>query len=114
MPQLYWGFDYLTSSQRTDYQFAGLSKQWADYPRHESVQLYIGLGAWRIGDGDGGSNEQTEWSSGTNLAKMVETLRQAGCDGFALYRYDSLYSSAYPELAAAERAALSNLLNPAV
>ncbi len=111
LPQLYWGFDYLTASGRTDYQFAGLCKQWADYPRCEQVQLYIGLGAWRIGDGDGGSNDQAEWSSGENLAKMVESLRQAGCGGFALYRYGSLYTSTYPELAALERQALGELLN---
>ncbi len=111
MPQLYWGFDYLTASQRTDYQFAGLCRQWAEYPRHQSVQLYMGLGAWRIGEGDGGSNDQAEWSSGTNLSKMVQDLRQAKCGGFALYRYGSLYSSAYPELAAAETAALTNLLH---
>ena len=110
LPQLYWGFDYFTASGRTDYQFAGLCRQWAAYPRCEEVQLYIGLGAWRIGDGDGGSNNQAEWSSGNNLAKMVEDLRQAGCGGFALYRYGSLYSSTYPELAALERESLSQLL----
>ncbi len=29
MPQLYWGFDYLTASGREDYQFARLSEGWA-------------------------------------------------------------------------------------
>ena len=75
------------------------------------VDLYIGLGAWRSGTGDGGANDQAEWSSGRNLAAMVAALREAGCGGFALYRYDSLYSNAeYPDLAASERSALGEFL----
>lgn len=110
MPQLYWGFGYLTSSGRTEYQFANLCKQWADYPRDQAVSLYMGLGAWRIGEGDGGANDQAEWSSGNNLAKMVSTLRETGCTGFALYRYDSLYASSYADLAAVEASALAEVL----
>ncbi len=94
MPQLYWGFDYLTASGRTDYQFVTLSNEWASYPRAASVSLYIGLGAYRVGVGDGGANDQAEWSSGNNLAKQVEALRQiSGISGFALYRYDSLFNN---------------------
>lgn len=111
MPQLYWGFDYLTASGRTNYQFATLCQEWSNYPRHQSVQLYIGLAASRIGEGDGGANPQTEWSSGNNLAKMVQTLREKGCGGFAVYRYNSLYASNYPEIAGAEIASLAQLLN---
>ncbi len=97
MPQLYWGFDYLTASGREDYQFAKLSAQWASYPQAASVSLYIGLGAFRIGVGDGGANDQSEWSSGDNLARQIETLRSvSGIDGFALYRYDNLYKSSEP------------------
>ncbi len=97
MPQLYWGFDYLTASGREDYQFAKLSAEWASYTQAPSVSLYIGLGAFRIGVGDGGANDQSEWSSGDNLARQIETLRSvAGIDGFALYRYDNLYKSSEP------------------
>lgn len=111
MPQLYWGFGYLTASGRTDYQFKTLCGYWNGLERTEGVDLYIGLGAWRIGTGDGGANDQAEWSSGRNLADMVAALREAGCGGFALYRYDSLYSNAeYPDLAASERSALGEFL----
>ncbi len=97
MPQLYWGFDYLTASGREDYQFVRLSNVWASYQRAPSVSLYIGLGAFRIGAGDGGANDQAEWSSGDNIAKQIEALRQInGISGFALYRYDNLFNSTQP------------------
>lgn len=112
MPQLYWGFGYLTASGRDDYQFSTLCRYWAGLERCSEVSLYIGLGGWRIGEGDGGSNDQSEWSSGHNLADMITDLRAAGCGGFALYRYDSLYASGWPELAAAEREAMASVLVP--
>ena len=112
MPQLYWGFGYLTASGRDDYQFSSLCRYWAGLERCSEVSLYIGLGSWRIGEGDGGSNDQAEWSSGHNLADMITDLRAAGCGGFALYRYDSLYASGWPELAAAELEAMASVLAP--
>lgn len=104
MPQLYWGFNYLTKSGREDYQFVKLAKQWASYPRAEGVKLYIGLGAYRIGEGDGGSNDQSEWNTGHNLADMVNALRATdGISGSAMYRYDNLFrNSVQSELAKSE------------
>ena len=58
------------------------------------------------------TNDQAEWSSGHNLADMITDLRAAGCGGFALYRYDSLYASGWPELAAAELQAMASVLAP--
>ena len=107
-PQLYWGFNYLTAGGRADYQFARLSAEWASYSRANGVKLYIGLGAYRVGAGDGGSNDQAEWSSGRNLAAMVGQLRAtAGISGYVLYRYDNLFKSGYAQLAAQEVAALA-------
>ncbi len=112
MPQLYWGFGYLTKSGRTDYQFVNLSDEWASYPRHSSVKLYIGMGAYRIGDGDGGANDQSEWSSGNNLMKMVNALNaNKNISGFGLYRYDNLFkNSSYPDLAESEVSHLTEIL----
>ena len=112
MPQLYWGFGYLTQSGRQDYQFGSLCRQWADYPRNDNVKLYIGLGAYRIGDGDGGANDQTEWSNGHNLADMAQAMDGIdGISGFALYRYEQLYwNTAYPDLAKHEVQALTEVL----
>ncbi|MEG0091634.1 MAG: family 10 glycosylhydrolase, partial [Oscillospiraceae bacterium] len=113
MPQLYWGFNYLTKSGRADYQFTKLAQQWAGYPRADEVKLYIGLGAYRIGGGDGGSNDQSEWSSGTNLANMVSAARAIeGIGGCGLYRYDNLFkNSAQEVLAHSERANLKERYN---
>ena len=67
--------------------------------------------AYRIGEGDGGANEdsQSQWCTGSALARQVERLHSLGAGGWALYRYDSLFRSAQPELADAERAALAAL-----
>ena len=112
MPQLYWGFGYLTSSGREDYQFVRLTEQWAAYPRHSGVKLYIGMGAYRIGAGDGGANDQSEWSSGNNLMKMVNALAANGdISGFGLYRYDNLFrNSEYADLAKSEVEHLAEIL----
>ena len=109
MPQVYWGYGYTTKGGSTDYAFENVTASWAAMERDASVSLYFGLGAYRIGDGDGGNYEHNtdQWNTGHELADMVETLRQAGGQGYALYRYDFLYkNAAYPELAQAECAAL--------
>ena len=67
-----------------------------------------GLGAYRIGAGDGSATESGEWASGHNLADMARTLSVRGADGYALYRYASLYSGGeYAALMQAECAALA-------
>ena len=120
MPQLYWGFAYRTPSGNNQYAFKNVAAEWAGYPRVDSVRLYAGLGAYRLGVaqggggrsgfGDGGSNSQAEWESGHNLADMVVALRaQDGFSGFALFRYDSLFQGD-DALSKNERAALSKAL----
>ncbi|MBQ7816937.1 MAG: family 10 glycosylhydrolase [Oscillospiraceae bacterium] len=112
MPQLYWGFGYLKQSGRDTYRFVNLSNQWASYPRHSSVKLHIGLGAYRIGAGDGGANDQSEWSTGYNLMKQINALNaNSGISGFALYRYDNLFkNSEYASLAQSEVAHIKDIL----
>ncbi len=115
MPQLYWGFGYRTSSGREDYAFANISATWAGYERAETVKLYAGLGAYRVGDGDGGSNDQAEWRSGHNVADMVAHLRTVkGFSGFALFRYQFLCNppEAIVDYVDEERLALTELLVP--
>ncbi len=92
-PQIYWGFDYLTASGREDYQFLNLLNQWAEYERHENVDLHIGLGVYRVGAGDGGANDQDEWQSGNNISKMItEIYNHPKVNGYGLYRYDNLFN----------------------
>ncbi len=106
MPQVYWGYDFRLQSGSDQYAFANIVNQWAAMPRAEGVSLYFGLGAYRIGDGDGSSAPSGEWTSGRNLADMARSLAKNGY-GYSLYRYASLFAnSAWPDLAAAECAAL--------
>lgn len=110
-PQVYWGYGYTLSSGNDRFGFEKIVPEWLAMPRAEGVALYFGLGAWRIGDGDGGKNEnsKSQWNSGQNLAAMLADLHAQSADGYILYRYGSLYQSAYPELAAAECAAIARL-----
>lgn len=115
MPQVYWGYGYTTGSGSTRFAFENITAEWLALPRAEGVALYFGLGAYRIGDGDGGNYDhaQDQWQTGHNLADMVTTLRGAGADGFGLYRSDFLLrSAAWPQLAQAECAALTEVLHP--
>lgn len=108
MPQLYWGFDW-SKNGSTRYGFANIAAEWAAYPKIEAVKLYAALGAYRIGGSDGGDNDQSEWSSGENLAKQVAHLRQVqGFSGFCFFRYEFLYNGS--ELAGQEQTALAGLL----
>ena len=109
MPQIYWGFGYTIKSGSDRFAFENIVAEWAAMPRADSVALCAGLGAYRIGDGDGGSNENStsQWQTGCNLASQVEGVRGAGLDGYALYRYASLFdNAAWSDLAAQECEAL--------
>lgn len=105
-PQLYWGFDYRTESGSDAFAFQNCLQSWCAVPRAENVALYIGLGAWRVGEGDGSAVSSQEWYTGQNLAKQVAALREASAQGYAIYRYDSLWNGAN-DLCASELAALA-------
>ena len=108
-PQIYWGYGYTLSSGSTRFAFENITAEWLALPRAESTALYFGLGAYRVGVGDGGANADSvsQWCTGSALARQVTDLRSAGAGGWALYRYGSLFRSDESGLAAAERAALT-------
>ena len=54
------------------------------------MALYGGLGAYRIGDGDG-SDTPGEWTTGRALASQWAALEALGFEGGGLYRYASLW-----------------------
>lgn len=110
-PQIYWGYGYTLSSGSTRFAFENITAEWLALPRAESTALYFGLGAYRVGVGDGGANADSvsQWCTGSALARQVTGLRSAGAGGWALYRYGSLFRSDESGLAAAERAALTAL-----
>lgn len=101
MPQLYWGQEYVKEGD-TSHSLARLAGAWAALPRAAGVRLYAGLGAYRIGAGDG-SDAGSEWVSGRALADQLNLLDRLGVQGAGLYRYASLFdASDYAGLAAAE------------
>lgn len=101
MPQLYWGQEYVKDGD-TSHSLARLAGAWAALPRAAGVRLYAGLGAYRIGAGDG-SDAGSEWVSGHALADQLNLLDRLGVQGAGLYRYASLFDeSDYAGLAAAE------------
>lgn len=101
MPQLYWGQEYVKDGD-TSHSLARLAGAWAALPRAAGVRLYAGLGAYRIGAGDG-SDAGSEWVSGRALADQLNLLDRLGVQGEGLYRYASLFdASDYAGLAAAE------------
>ena len=107
MPQLYWGRDY-TQNGDTAHSLDTLAARWAALPRAEGVALYVGLGAYRIGDGDGSTADTGEWRSGHALADQLDALESLGIAGAGLYRYASLWgNTAWPDLAEAERQAIA-------
>lgn len=108
MPQLYWGLDYEKDGDAS-HSLTELAGAWLALDRRAEVALYFGLGAYRIGEGDGGdrSGPGTEWQSGKALAAQADELARLGGQGIGLYRYDSLFSNTlWPTLAAQEAEAL--------
>ena len=111
MPQLYWGLEYQRGADAS-HSLAELADAWLAMPRRGDVALYFGLGAYRIGAGDGGdrTGSDSEWQRGDALARQAEALAAAGGQGVGLYRYDSLFANdAFPGLAAREADALREL-----
>ena len=108
-PQVYWGQGFALHNGSTRFAFENIVPAWLAYPRAEGVALYFGLGAYRVGVGDGGSNENSlsGWSTGRALADQVAFLREQGAEGWSLYRYGSLFGPEQTSLAAAECGALA-------
>lgn len=87
-PQLYWGFEHETAG------FESKVKEWVNLVDHSKVKLYIGLGAYRIGEvEEGAGSGKKEWIEHTDiLARQVKLLQETGeVKGFLFYRYDSLF-----------------------
>ena len=93
MPQTYWGFAYEDAESGNRFGFRNIVREWENLSRAAGVKLYFGLGAYRIGAGDGSDATRDEWNCGHNLADQVRWLRRENAAGWAVFRYGSLYES---------------------
>lgn len=101
-PQLYWGVGWQQNGSDR-FSFENIAAEWAALPRAAGVSLTFGLGAYRIGQEDGGGEaSRAFWAGGSALAVQVRLGRALGGDGYALFRLEHLLA----EGAAAEREAL--------
>ena len=86
IPQIYWGFDY----PATEYDYENMLKKWVSLKRNDSVKLYIGLAAYKIGTED----QNNEWIKNTDILKrQILSLRAKNVRGFSLFSYSYLFST---------------------
>ena len=108
-PQIYFGFDH------GSYPFDDLADDWAGEVKGTGVDLYIGLAVYKIGVADSyaGSGSK-EWINNDDiLEQMVKyTRNMPECDGFVLYRYDSLFNpeASVKSAVKSERSNLASIL----
>ena len=102
-PQIYFGFDY----PKDEFKFTSLLQRWESIVS-DDVSFYIGLGPYKLGLTDAGSDE---WVNSRDLikrqAEYVDENTKAG--GIVLYNYSAFFSLS--EQNTAEREALSGFLN---
>ena len=76
----------------------------ADIPQ---ISLYIGLGAYKIGDKDDGKSD--EWATDKELlAKQAIDAKVKGANGIFIFNYSTLYANT--DLATAQRENLKKAL----
>lgn len=85
-PQIYWSFKHKTAA------YDKMLKEWLDAKTSDTVNLYVGLAAYRAGisKSEASSIGDPEWAtSKTVLKRQVLEGRNSGIvDGFILFRYD--------------------------
>ena len=94
-PQIYFGF----ANQKHPYD--AVLAEWLAMPRAAGVRLCVGLALYKTGmtDDPYAGSGRAEWATGQDiLARQVDAVRNAGTDGFVLFRYQHLFSSPSAEL----------------
>lgn len=85
-PQIYFGY---TNKSRP---YAATLQQWSDVVKGTDVQLIVGLGAYKINQENGNSDEE-EWIEDSQiLMKQIQDAKSASnYAGYALYSYHSMF-----------------------
>ncbi len=85
-PQIYFGY---TNKSRP---YAATLQQWSDVVKGTDVQLIVGLGAYKINQENGNSDDE-EWIEDSQiLMKQIQDAKSASnYAGYALYSYHSMF-----------------------
>ncbi len=103
-PQLYFGYEHKLESTRFDV----LIKGWTAVKRLPTVELYIGLAAYKIGLEN--NSDLREWITCDNiLAKEYLDANRYGAEGIIIYNHSSFFSS--QRLNTAQRENLLKVMN---
>lgn len=90
-PQLYWSFKQKVAPYK---KFLG---QWTGIKRDKSVEIYVGLGAYRAGISKSEAKQiyDMEWATSNTVLKrqVVYARKTKKVDGFVLFSFSSLTSS---------------------
>lgn len=82
VPQIYWGFEHKSAA------FDKRVEEWNALIQQDSIQLVVGLGAYRINQEDAGE----EWKQEDLLARQVEYAKNMShYGGIVIYSYQSLF-----------------------
>lgn len=86
-PQIYYGYN----NSNTKYRYTALLNQWMSLKRLSSVDIYIGLGNYRIVTSDTGSGE---WKTDTDIiANQTKDAYNKKADGVILFSYGSVFGT---------------------
>ena len=83
-PQLYFGYKY----PKEEFRFPTLLKNWLAISRHSGLKIYIGLGVYKQGREDAGSDE---WITDTDIIPRQTKDSLGKADGIILFSYSNLY-----------------------
>ena len=92
MPQLYWGFEAMTSERMpAEFAFGQNLESWISLKKKGNVTLYLGLGMYRAGTDVKDNNEVSEWLRYQDIIKrQVDAGRASGqVSGFCFFSYSS-------------------------
>ncbi len=79
-PQIYW------SMTQSGVEFPKVCDWWRDSLKDTDAKLYIGIALYK------GIDDEYGWDE-DEIKNQIDYLRNAGCDGFALFRYGSLVNA---------------------
>ncbi len=85
IPQLYFSYDY----PNKNYCYDTFLNLWCSMPKHSGLKLYIGLGAYKLGDKS--LKDSAAWcnETGNLLARQASGAKKNGTDGIVVFSYSS-------------------------